>query len=239
MSMSEENGKAPRYGIYFAPGAGSRLHELGSQWLGRDAVTGEPLDPCLPGDMARDEWLRATESPRRYGFHATLKPPFRPADGVDFEDLRTALREFAAIHEGFEAPALAVNILGRFVALTLSEQSEELSRLADDCVRAFERFRAPATERELALRLKDSLSAREREHVMQWGYPYLFDTWKFHMSLTGSLPGETLPPLADYLRGRFAPAGNERLLVDSVCIFLEPFPGAPFRVVERAQLRSL
>ena len=237
--MFEMNGNAARYGIYFSPREGSRLHELGNRWLGRDAATGEPLDPGLPDAMPRDEWLRATQSPRRYGFHATLKPPFRLAEGAKYEYLQAALRDFAASHEQFDAPPLAVGTLGHFLALTLSKPSERFSHLADDAVRDFERFRAPASGSELAQRLRDSLSAREREHVMQWGYPYVFDTWKFHMSLTGSLPQHTLPPLADYLCGRFAPVCGEPLLVDSVCIFLEPSPGAPFRLLERAQLRPL
>lgn len=236
--MSEANGSAVRYGIYFAPSAGSRLHVLGSRWLGRDAITGEALDPGLTDSILHDDWLRATESPRRYGFHATLKPPFRLAEGASFEDLRAALRDFAASHASFEAPPLAVGALGHFLALTLSKPSEKFSGLAADSVRGFERFRAPATEQELAQRLKDSLSAREREYVMRWGYPYVFETWKFHMSLTGSLPKEALPPLAEHLRGRFAMASREPLLVDSVCIFHEPSPGAPLRVVDRAALRS-
>jgi len=207
--MPETNGSAARYGIYFSPSEGSRLHELGSRWLGRDAVTGKARDPGLPGAMPHDEWLRATQSPRRYGFHATLKPPFRLAEGAKYEDLQAALRDFAAGHKEFEAPPLTVGTLGHFLALTLSQPSEGFARLADDAVCGFERFRAPATESELAQRLRDSLSAHD------------------------------LAALAEYLRGRFAPACSEPLLVDSVCIFLEPSPGAPFRVVDRARLRSL
>lgn len=237
--MNSLNGSTSRYGIYFSPKPGARLHALGSQWLGRDAVTGDTLDPELPDSLTRDEWSRATTSPRRYGFHATLKPPFRLAEGMALEDLQLALRKFAASHQSFEAPSLCVAPLGRFLALILTEPSDTFSELAADSVSEFERFRAPATEEELSQRLRDSLSAREREHVLRWGYPYVFDTWKFHMSLTGSLPPESLPPLALRLRERFAQVSEQPLLVDSVCIFHEPFPGAPFRLVDRADLRSL
>jgi hypothetical protein len=214
------------------------LHGLGSSWLGRDAITGEPVDPGLPDHIGREEWLRVTESPRRYGFHATLKPPFRLGGNATFEELRIALHEFAAHHKSFRAPALTVGTLGHFLALTLSEPSQEFSELAADCVSELERFRAPATEEQLAKRLHDSLSSREREHVMRWGYPYVFDTWKFHMSLTGSLPASSLPPLEEYLRHRFAQISQQPLIVDSVCIFYEPDPGGTYRVAERAQLRS-
>lgn len=236
--LSQMNGSAPRYGIYFSPSPATSLHELGSRWLGRDAITGQALNPQLPAELPHGDWVRATESPRRYGFHATLKPPFRLAEGAFFEDLQTALHEFAAQREAFEAPKLTVGRLGHFLALTLAQPSGPFSRLAADSVSAFERFRSPATEQELEQRLRGSLSLREREHVIRWGYPYVFDTWKFHMSLTGSLAPEALPPLEEHLCERFAGFGLQPLLVDSVCIFYEPSPGAPFRVVDRAMLGS-
>jgi putative phosphonate metabolism protein len=237
--MDEMNANAPRYGIYFAPEPGARLHCIGSRWLGRDASSCELLDPNLPEGIGHDEWLRATEGPRRYGLHATLKPPFRLATGVTIEDLHAALREFASRNHCFEAPPLQVAALGRFLALTLSEQSEKFSSLAAGCVSEFDRFRAPATEQELEHRLRDSLSAREREHVLLWGYPYVFDTWKFHISITGSLPQQSLPPLEQSLRRHFAPVCGQPLPVGSVCIFREPSPGAPFCIVDRVPLRSL
>lgn len=235
--MDEMNGNAPRYGIYFAPQPGAPLHCLGSRWLGRDAATGELLNPNLPEGMERDEWLRTTESPRRYGLHATLKPPFRLARNATVEDLQVALRDFASRHDCFEAPPLQVASLGRFLALTLSEQSDKFSSFAASCVSEFDRFRAPATEQDLAQRLRDSLSAREREHVMRWGYPYVFDTWKFHISITGSLPPQSLPPLEQSLRRHFAPVCEEPIPVDSVCIFRELSPGAPFCIIDRVSLR--
>lgn len=236
--MPESNENTSRYAIYFAPTAGSPLYSFGSRWLGRDATTGEWLDPELPADLAREEWLRVTDSPRRYGFHATLKPPFRLAENTTFAGLQAALRDFAGRHESFAAPPLGVARLGKFLALTLSEPSAEFASLAADSVEEFDRFRAPASEQELAERLSGSLSSRLREHVLRWGYPYVFDTWKFHMSLTCALPEPSLPPLEWYLRHRFAPVCEQPLLVDSVCIFHEPYPAAAFRLVERAHLRS-
>ncbi len=183
--------------------------------------------------------MRVTDSPRRYGFHATLKPPFRLADDASFEDLQAALREFALRHHSFYAPHLALGALGRFLALTLSAASEDFSNLAADSVSEFDRFRAPATEEETTQRLRGSLTVREREHVLQWGYPYVFDTWKFHMSLTSSMHTESLSLFEPYLRERFTPACEKPLFVDSVCIFHEPYPGALFHLIDRASLRSL
>jgi putative phosphonate metabolism protein len=236
--MAESGNVTSRYAIYFSPKQECDLFRLGSQWLGRNAIDGESLDPALSNGLARAEWRRATESPRRYGFHATLKPPFRLAEGATYAELRSVVHNFAANCRSFKAPPLTVGRLGRFVALTLSEPSAEFSVLAAECVRTFHRFRAPATEEELAIRLRDTMSDKEREHLLRWGYPYVFDTWKFHMSLTGSLPEEQLPYLERVLLERFAPVCGRSFAVDSICIFHEPAPGSLFQLVEQAELRS-
>ena len=211
---------------------------MGSHWLGRDATTCATLDPDLPDPIRHEDWLRATEVPRRYGFHATLKPPFRLAEDVTLEDLKAALRDFAQRHDSFEAPRLGVRAIAQFLALTLSEASEDLQRLAADSVSEFERLRAPATEMELEQRMHDSLSSHERAHVFQWGYPYVFDTWKFHMTLTSSLSPEALARFEPYLRERFASVCETPLLVDSICIFHQPSPGNTFHLLDRVSLRS-
>lgn len=230
--------RTSRYGIYFSPRPQTGLYELGSQWLGRDATSGEELDPALSNGLRSEEWRRATESPRRYGFHATLKPPFRLAEGTAYLDLLAAAYAFAERHPSFETPGLKVGRLGRFLALTLTEPSADLCMLADECVTEFDRFRALPTEQEMAVRLHDSLTEREREHVHRWGYPYVFDTWKFHMSLTGPLSPDILPTIESALTKRFAPVCGRSILVDSICIFHQPSPGNAFQLVEQIDLRA-
>src|ERR1700679_2733683 len=106
--MPESNPNPSRYGIYFCPRSETPLHRMGSHWLGRDATTCATLDPDLPDLIRPADWLRVTGNPRRYGFHATLKPPFRLAEGVTVDDLQAALRDFAQKHDSFEAPRLGV-----------------------------------------------------------------------------------------------------------------------------------
>lgn len=236
--MSQIDNQTSRYAIYLCPRLQSPLYSLGSCWLGRDAFTGESLDPALSNGLSAEDWSSATDSPRRYGFHATLKPPFRLAEGMVYKDLLAAVCAFAKQHEPFETGALHVSTLGRFLAITLSHPSAELSDLAAACVREFDRFRALQTQQELSRRLKGSLSDREREHVQRWGYPYVFDTWKFHMSLTGSLPAAELPRFQKILTERFASVCDSPMLVDSICIFHEASPGSPFQLIDRCDLRA-
>ena len=235
--MHTLNEDSSRYGIYFCPGADTPLFGLGSRWLGRNALTGELLDPGLPDHIRHDQWTRATDSPRRYGFHATLKPPFRLAGSVTVEDLRAALRVFAEKHHSFHAPPLAVSTIGRFLALTLTAPSREFADLAGASVSEFDCFRAPASEEETAQRLRGAVSPRERENVLEWGYPYVFDTWLFHMSLTSSLHNGSISLFEPHLRKLFASACGQPLPVDSVCIFHEPHPGALFHLIDRVSLR--
>jgi putative phosphonate metabolism protein len=237
LTMSQTVNHTSRYAIYLCPRLQSPLYQLGSGWLGRDPFTGEDLDPALPNGLSLEEWSSATESPRRYGFHATLKPPFRLAEGAVYNDLLGAACAFAKRYAAFEAPPLQVGTLGRFLALVLSQPSAELSEFAAACVSEFDRFRAPAGPRELALRLNGSLSPREREHVYRWGYPYVFDTWKFHMSLTGSLAAETLPQFEEILAERFTSVCSGPMVVDSICIFHEASAGSPFHLIDRLDLR--
>jgi len=225
-----------RYAIYFTPEERTPLYEMGSRWLGRDAVSGLAVAPGLPNGIGLHEWREATASPRRYGFHATLKPPFSLAADRDVEQLRVSLRTFAAGHKAYFLPRLMVAALGRFLALIPSEPYPDLCQLAADCVWDFEDFRAPASAKDLSRRRHPNMSERELEHLARWGYPYVLDTWKFHMTLTGSIEQELRHNLHQYLRQLFATQCETPLPVTSICLFAEREPNSDFFLIERAAL---
>ena len=231
--MHDSSASPHRYAIYFSPTEGTSLLRLGNEWLGRDPATGTSFVPTLPDKITESEWSRVTETAARYGFHATLKPPFQLAEGVALPELREALTAFVERQSVILAPPLMVGTVGHFLALILSEESVVFSNFAADCVREFDRFRAPASESEIAKRLHDSLTQREREHLLRWGYPYVLDTWKFHMTLTCSLDQNSLEIFRKHLRLRFAEICKEPLQIDAISLFEEPEPGKPFRLLER------
>ena len=73
-----------------------------------------------------------------------------------------------------------------------TEPSAALQALADACVEQLDRFRAPPSDAELARRRRASLTPRQDAMLVRWGYPYVFDTWFFHMTLTRRLtPGRS------------------------------------------------
>jgi putative phosphonate metabolism protein len=223
-----------RYAIYFAPVASSDWAQFGDHWLGRNVETGASLEqPTLSGfDAGRLREL--TEAPRQYGFHGTLKPPFRLADGCDAGDLRRALAGFAAQRSAFEVEALTMEAIGDFIALVLEEPSPALSNLADQCVTEFDRYRAPPDAGELARRHAAGLTPRQAELLARWGYPYVLDEFRFHLTLTGPIVDAAERARVARLSGPLiAPLLQQPLPVREVCLFHQPDRAAPFRLTER------
>ena len=180
-----------RYAIYFVPAADSAIWQFGCAALGYDSQSRENVpfhDHPLYQQAAARDW---TQDPRRYGFHATLKPPFELAAGTTIEALEDVAKDFVKQRQSFQLDALQVSVIGNFVALVPAEASAQLNQLAADCVQTFEPFRAPLTPVDRDRRLKSPLSERQISNLDEWGYPYVFDEFRFHMTLTGRLPDET------------------------------------------------
>lgn len=221
-----------RAAIYYAPEAASRLWRLGCEWLGRDAETGEESTPAALDGFTRAEWSGIVRFPRHYGFHATLKPPFTPEASI--EEVIATAREFATRRRRFPMPALRVSQLGGFLALTLAEPCDAMHALADDCVREFDALRRAPSPGELAERRKGVRSPRQLELIERWGYPYVFDEWKFHMTLTSNLEDDALRSrAAGILEQRFAACLAGPLEAASICVFTQPSREEPFRLLER------
>lgn len=222
----------PRYAVYHAPAPTSALWALASRIVGRDAVTGERL--LFPDEPPCDEpdWETLTADPRRYGFHATLKAPFELAEGTTEADLRVAARAFAAARASFTAPDLAVSLLGDFVAMRPSAACAEIDRLAADCVTGFEPFRAPLDAAERARRLGPDPSPEKIEAVDRWGYPHVFSTFRFHMTLTGRLPEARREPIRAALATLVGDLGRAPRF-EAIALFRQTSRDAPFLIVER------
>lgn len=222
-----------RYAIYFAPIAAHPLWALGNRWLGRNPESGEEISqPGLPG-FAADAIEAVTAAPRRYGLHATIKPPFRLAAERDEAELTTRLGRFSAAWQPFDLPLLEVAALQDFIALQLRQPCPALHDLADACVAEFDDFRAPPDDAELARRHAEALDERARAHLARWGYPYVFDKFRFHVTLTGATPANLRTRLQPLLAEHFAAVLAQPCRVDGLALFVEPSAQAPFRLVRR------
>ena len=190
-----------RYAIYHTPPHGA-LANLGAAWLGWDLVTAKPLaHPQADGlDIAQ-----ITQGPRKYGFHATMKPPFRLAESHSAAALGDALAIFCAGHTAVQLDTLAVTPLGRFIALTVQGDTGPLNSLAAQTVRVFDRFRAASTKGELASRRARTLTPAQDANLICWGYPHVMDGFRFHMTLTQRLDKPTRARALHYLTQRLPP----------------------------------
>lgn len=219
-----------RYAIYLTPPAGDPLTLAASRWLGRDAFSGEALvQPDVAG-ISPPELAGATAEPRRYGFHATIKAPFGLAAGVSEEQLLQSFADFAATTSAFTIPALVPVRHGPFFALHEDAPCAPLQNFAAAAVRHFEPLRAPLDEQDIARRNPDRLPERQRDYLLTWGYPYVFEEFRFHMTLTGALDAQLAERIEPELRRYFAPFTGRPLAVSSVALFVEPARGAPFTV---------
>jgi putative phosphonate metabolism protein len=174
-----------RYAVYFTPEPGP-LADFGAAWLGWDSATGSarthPPVKDLPAPVAD-----LTARPRKYGFHGTIKPPFRLAPSADAAGLAAALHAFCARHAPVTLDGLRLARIGGFVALVPEGPADGLVRLAAAAVEALDGFRARPTEAEIARRNPPRLTPRQRTLLERWGYPYTHDEFRFHMTLTGPL----------------------------------------------------
>ena len=224
----------PRYAIYYAPEGEDPLWRFGCDCIGYDAETGaELLVPQSPS-LSRDDWLARTHEPRRYGFHATLKAPFHLAEGRSEAELIESLGRFARGCKAVYLIDLDVRAIGHFAALTPLEPNLELQALARDCVTHFDGLRAPLGKGDLARRLASPLSGRQKELLQAWGYPYVMEEFRFHMTLTSSLADPELEVIVAELARRYQEqVGRHQHLIQGVALFRQETRESRFRLTHR------
>ncbi len=209
---------AERCAVYFAPPPGSALADFAAAWFGRT------------------DNREITASPRYYGFHATLKPPFRFVDGHGRADLEAALADFAATQPIVEVGHLEVGDLSGFLALVPVQAPQALGDLAMACVERFDRFRAVPSPAELARRRAKPLTPRQDELLERWGYPYVAEQFRFHMTLTQKLPETERARWKAELKALAAPVLVQPLVIDSLALFRQPDSESPFAETARVRL---
>lgn len=222
-----------RVALYYAPAVTDPLWSRAAGWLGRDPETNAPRDqPDLP-DIAG-----ITADPALYAFHATLKPPMRLRDGATWDDVLATTRAIAAGIPAFDLPPLAVADLHGFLALRETTPSPALQALADACVAGADHLRAPPDEMEFARRRRNGLPPVEDANLRRWGYPYVFATWFFHMTLTRRLTATERAIFMPAAEAHFAGLLATPRRVADICLFTQRTPGAGFVLAERVALAA-
>jgi hypothetical protein len=211
-----------RYAVYFCPAAGSALDALGQAWLSAASVPG----------IAPERWLALTANVRRYGWHATLCAPFALAAPAGYDPLRREVAALARHARVIELP-LQLDRLARFLALRPSGDEQVVDALAEQCVRRLAPLRAASTEAAWQRRAP-SLDDAERALFRQFGYPYVLDRYRFHMTVAA--PASDAEENA--IRAWFAPRLATPVIarIDALTLCRETTPGEDFQQVERIAL---
>ncbi len=217
-----------RYAIYFAPARQSPWWQFGSQWLGRDEQRDRPVPQTGVPQMSARDLQRLTSHPRHYGFHATLKAPFGLQKNVTADDLQARMQALARTLRPVALGPMQATVLGNFVALVPVAPPEALAVLANGCVTELDDMRRPLNDDDLARRRIDTLDARGLELLHRYGYPLVMERFQFHFSLTGPVTEPYTQQVLMAVHNSVAQLNaNTPLVLDRLCLFIEPASGQP------------
>ncbi len=202
-----------RYALFYTPTG--PLADVGAQWLGWDSGTGRAL-PCP--EIVNIDVASITQTPRKYGLHGTLKAPFRLAKGCDLTQLQDAAGIFAAEQAAFGIGAVSLQYRSGFVALRPRTQNVALQDFAAAAVTEFDPFRAPLTDADISRRRKAKLTARQDQQMLDWGYPFIFDDFHFHLTLTGRLDAAEAAQVITALAPRLEDIVPDPFLIDAITL---------------------
>lgn len=215
-----------RYALYFAPAIDSQLASFGETVLGRTASQPRSKDAASP-HPDRERWLALTKSPAHYGFHATLKAPFELSDDCSFDELKTEVEAFAKQQTAIPLSGLLPRPLSGFTALTLDPQPDTLGKFALRVVETFEPFRRALSEEDMQRRKQQKLSPRQLELLERFGYPYVDEEFRFHMTLTGPTD-EQDSDYVDWLKSIYQQQVEGTPQLDELAIYGQTSRATPF-----------
>ncbi|GAC1600651.1 MAG: DUF1045 domain-containing protein [Ramlibacter sp.] len=226
-----------RFAIYFAPGRTSAWWTFGATWLGRDEQNNLVVRRPRVADLDNNLVAAITQEPRRYGFHATLKAPFRLRPGMHAQTVRERLERFAATRQAVPLGPLRPVFMDGFVALTPQGANDALQALGAACVCELDDLRSAPTPKERERRRIDPSDRRGSELFERYGYPHVLERFRFHMTLTGPVDRELSDRLLTLLEGPVAELNaKEPAVLDRLCLFHQPAPAAPFRRIADVRL---
>lgn len=222
-----------RFALYFTPASSSLLYQIASNWLQYDAYKGNSLESSISKNKPLNDggYENYIQNASKYGFHATLKPPFRLKENHTQEQLIQEVSNFCKNNQAIACGKLQLTTLGSFIALVLEKPCPQLNKLAQQYVETFEPFRAELNKQELKKRNPEELTKRQQVLFKQWGYPYVDDEYRFHLTLTDSMSTEQLPVVKKHLQELLSPALDSGLRVDTVHLFYQENSKSRFKII--------
>lgn len=226
---------SPRYAVYYTPPPDSPLAQFGASVLGYDCFTAADVAHRRVAGLEPSDLASATVEPRRYGFHATLVAPFH-LNGRPEEDLLNAFDAFARTRPPVMVGCLGLDLIGGYVVLVPLEPDPRIGVMAGASVHAFDGFRAPMSSNDQERRLAAELTERQIELLQRWGYPHVFDQFRFHMTLAGPLPEGERATVKARLATSFEDLAGDHVEIDAISLMRQDDRDARFHVLTRRRL---
>ena len=224
-----------RYAVYYIPPSGA-FARAAAAWLGYDVQTArsvaQPAIPGLPRPLAD-----VTADPSKHGFHGTIKAPFRLAKAVTLADLVAAVGGLAANLPPVALAGLQLTNLDGFLAFVPDGDTTTLNDQAAQVVRGLDPLRAGLTDVEIARRCPDLLTPRQRDLLDLYGYSFVLDEFRFHLTLSGPLRAKEHAIIAGAAFTHFADVVPQPFVLADICLMGEDAAGR-FHVLGRYPLTA-
>ena len=227
-----------RYAIYYVPRLESDLGQFGNAWLGYDPVSGKDIPRPTVQGMTSQEIVSITKGAGRYAFHGTLRSPFKLRKNRSLSSLDKALQSFAAKVHPIICGPLSIRSIGRFLALVPDDPENQIPGLAEKCMRAFDNFRLAPGKQELDRRRQAGLTDIQEQLLLRWGYPFVMEEFRFHLTLSDKLEGMDLIRYQALLEKHCNGLCKEPFVIDEIALLGDPGQGGKFEEISRYKLSA-
>lgn len=219
-----------RYAVFYCPTG--PLAQFGAAWLGWDNATGRKVSHP---EMAPLDVAALTKTPQKYGLHGTLKAPFNLIEGSTLEDVKQKAALTAARLAPLNIGPLSLRHKNGFIGLRPEGPQFALRAFAADLVRSFDPLRAPLSADDIARRRKSRLTAQQDARMLEWGYPYIFEDFHFHLTLTGRVKPELGTQVITTLTPHVIPRLTDPFMIEAITIVGQDSQGM-FHQIQRYAL---
>ncbi|WP_162937919.1 DUF1045 domain-containing protein [Kiloniella sp. EL199] len=228
-----------RYAIYYAPRFDSKLGQFGNAWFGFNPVSHEDIPRPNVEGMNAQEIENITQGSGRYSFHGTLRSPFKLRKNRNLDSLDKSLKSFVTKVRPIICGPLSIRSIGRFLALVPDDPESQVPDLAEQCMRALDNFRLAPDKQELDRRRQTGLTTIQEQLLLRWGYPFVMEEFRFHLTLSDKLEGMDLIKYQAILEKHCEGLCNEPFVIDEIALFGDPGQGGKFEEISRYKLSAI
>ena len=208
-----------RYAIYYVPSENSELDLFGKCWLGWDPYKGvETTKSDLSKLPSFKKFSSLVLTPKQYGFHGTIKAPFRLKNEYTYNDLENKVREISKQIHSFYFDQLIIKKLGNFIGL-IPTNNLKINAVSNKFVEELDYLRDELSESEIKKRKPHKLTSNQKQMLFKWGYPYVFNEFKFHLTLTSKLNVVEIDEVFRSLQNILKQVNLNKISFNNICIF--------------------